>query len=94
MWNLPEETLFGCFVTTLNNTFETKLVQEDESYESESESFNIPTPLSKVPRVHNVSTMDELSFNPIHFGQSATTPEHQEGHSPQGCKHHSFTNHQ
>ena len=29
MWNLPEEKLFSCFVTTLNNAFETELAQED-----------------------------------------------------------------
>ena len=45
--HLPEETLFGHFVTTLNDAFATELTQEDEDYESGSESFNVPIPLSK-----------------------------------------------
>ena len=40
-----EEVLFGCFVTTLNAAFESKLALEDEGHESGSENFNIPTPL-------------------------------------------------
>ena len=40
-----EEVLFSHFVTTLNAAFESKLALEDEEYESESENFNIPTPL-------------------------------------------------
>ena len=55
MWNLPEEALFGHFVTTLNNAFETEIEQEDEGYESESESFNITTSLSRAPH----STMSQ-----------------------------------
>ena len=53
MWNLPEETLFGCFVTTLNNPFETGLAQEDKGYKSGSESFNVPNPSAE----HQESTM-------------------------------------
>ena len=34
-----DEILFGCFVTTLNATFESKLVLEDEDYDSGSKSF-------------------------------------------------------
>ena len=34
MQNLPEETHFSHFLTTLNNAFETELAQEDEGYES------------------------------------------------------------
>ena len=37
--NLPEEILFGCIVTTLNDTFERELTHEDEGYESGSESL-------------------------------------------------------
>ena len=84
MWSLPEEALFGHFVTTLNNAFDTELAQEVEGYESGSESFNIPTPPSRVPRVYNFSTMEELFFDPANFGQSLTTPEHHEEPSPQG----------
>ena len=40
-----DEILFGCFVTTLNATFESKLASEDEGSKSGSENFNIPTPL-------------------------------------------------
>ena len=45
--NLPEEILLSCFVTTLNDTFETELAQEDDGSESESENFNTPTPISQ-----------------------------------------------
>ena len=91
MGSLTEETLFGHFVTTLNNAFEAELAQKDEGYESGSESFNIPTTLSRVCRVYHVSTMEELSFDPTHFGQSPATPEHHEGYSPWRCKHCSIT---
>ena len=82
MQSLPEETLFGHFVTTLNNAFETELAQEDEGYESGGESLNIPTPLSRAPRVYHVSSIEELSFDPANFDQSPPTPEYHEGHSP------------
>ena len=87
MWSLPEETLYGHFVTTINNAFETELAQEDEDYENGSESFNIPTPLSKAQRV-----MEE-SFDHTHFGQSTISPGHHEEHSPQGYRSGSFTCH-
>ena len=91
MCSLPEETLFGHFVTTLNNAFQTELGQEDEGYESGNECLNIPTPLSSALRVYHVSNMEELSFNPTNFGQSPATPEHHEGHSLGGYRHCSFT---
>ena len=50
IWHLPEETLFGHFVTNLNDAFVTELGQEDERYESGSESFNVP-PLSRASRI-------------------------------------------
>ena len=56
--------LFSNFVTTLNYAFETELAKEDKGYESGSESFNIPTPLSRALRIYHVSTREELSFNP------------------------------
>ena len=40
-----EEVLFSHFMTTLNAALESKLTLEDEGHESESENFNIPTPL-------------------------------------------------
>ena len=52
-----DEILFGCFVTTLNAVFEWKLALKDESYESGSENFNMPTPLRKMPKIHHVSSI-------------------------------------
>ena len=46
-------------MTTLNEAFETELAQEGEGYESGSENFNIPTPLSRAPRIYHVSTVDD-----------------------------------
>ena len=76
MQSLREETLFG------HNAFETELAQDNEGYESGSESFNIPIPLSRAPGVYHVSTLEELSFHCTNFGQSPTKPEHHEEHSP------------
>ena len=70
--------LFGCFVTTLNDTFEMELVQEHEGYDSGSENFNIPTPLSRALRIYHVSMVDDLSFNPANSGCPPMTPEQQE----------------
>ena len=36
-------------MTTLNDTFEKELAQEDEGYKSGSESLNIPIPLQRAP---------------------------------------------
>ena len=44
-----DKVLFGCFMTTLNATFESKFASKDKGYESSSENFNIPTPLQKHP---------------------------------------------
>ena len=43
------EVLFGCFVTTLNAAFESKLALEDTGYESGSENFNILTASDILP---------------------------------------------
>ena len=59
-----DEILFGCFVNTLNATFESKLVFEDEGYESSSENFNIPTPLQRTSKIHHVSSVENASFDP------------------------------
>ena len=72
-----DEVLFGHFVTTLNATFESKLALEDEGYESGSENFNIPTPLRRTSRIHQVSS-DENIFDPA-------TP-HSTGTSQSCCK--------
>ena len=58
------KTLFSCFMTTLNATFEHKLALEDEGYESGSENFNKPTPLRRVAKIHHVSSAENASFNP------------------------------
>ena len=59
-----EKVLFGCFVTMVNAAFESKLTLEDKGYESGSENFNIPTPLRHTPRIHYVSSDDNISFDP------------------------------
>ena len=51
-------------------SFECELAQENEGYESGSESLNIPTPLFRTPCLYHVSTHDSLSFGP------ATPREH------------------
>ena len=93
MWTLPEEVLFGCFMTTLNSTFQTELSQEEEGYECASESFNIPTPLSRAPGVYHVSTRENFSFDPTNLGQLPIVPELYDGYSPQGYRCHSFICH-
>ena len=67
-----EEILFGCFVTTLNAAFESKLALEDEGFESGSENFNIPMPLRLTPRIHHVSSDENISFGPSTFYQPVT----------------------
>ena len=59
-----DEILFGCFMTTLNATFECKLALEDEGYESGLENFNIPTPLRRTSKIHHVSSLENASFDP------------------------------
>ena len=59
-----DEILFGCFVTTLNAAFESKLALEDKCYESSSENFNIPTPLKRTSKIHHVSSVKNASFEP------------------------------
>ena len=71
--NLPEEILFSCFVTTLNDTFEKELAQ-DEGYESGNESLNIPTLLKE----HHKYTTSQwvriyLSILPHHLPQLNNT---------------------
>ena len=61
---ISEEILFGHFVTTLNNHFESKLALEDIRYESGSESWNIPTHLCWAPQLYHVSAQENLSFGP------------------------------
>ena len=59
-----DEILFSHFMTTLNAAFESKLALEDKGYESSSENFNIPTPLRRTSKIHHVSSIENVSFDP------------------------------
>ena len=78
LWNLPEEILFGHFVTTLNDTFKRELTKEDKGCESRSKSLSIPTALRRAPQIYHISMSENLSFNPT---IPLTTAEQLE-HSP------------
>ena len=65
-------------MTTLNDTFERELAQEDDGYESGIESLSIPTPLRKAPWLYHISMSENLSFDPT---TPLTTVEHPD-HSP------------
>ena len=76
-----DEVLFGCFMTTLNAAFESKLALEDEGYESGSENFIITNPLIRTSRIHHVSSDENITFDPakphsIHTSQSHCKPVH------------------
>ena len=51
-------------MTTLNVAFESKLALEDEGYESGNENFNLPTPLRRSNKIHNISSIENSSFQP------------------------------
>ena len=59
-----DEILFGCFMTILNASFESKLALKDEGYKSGSENFNIPTPLRSTSKIHHISSVENTSFDP------------------------------
>ena len=59
-----DEILFGHFMTTLNAALENKQAPEDEGYESDSENFNISTPLRWTSKIHHVSSVENASFDP------------------------------
>ena len=63
-------------MTTLNAAFESKLTLENEGYKSGSESFKIPTPLRQTPRLHDVSSDDNISFDPSTPCSTATSQSH------------------
>ena len=71
-----EEVLFSHFMTMLNAVFESKLTLEDEEYERGSEKFNIPTPLTCTPRIHHVSSHDNISFDTTTPCSTGTSPSH------------------
>ena len=64
LYQQSDEILFGCFKTTLNATFESKLALEDEGYDSGSQNFNIPTPLRRTTKIHHISSVENASFDP------------------------------
>ena len=60
----------------LNAAFESKLAFEDEGYESGSESFNISTPLRHTPKIHHISSDNNISFDPSTPCSTATSQSH------------------
>ena len=58
----------------LNAAFESKLTLEDEGYESNSENFNIPTPLRWTFKIHHVSSVKNASFDPDQVTLAAHVP--------------------
>ena len=84
--NISEEVLFGHFVTTLNDTFERELPQENQGYESGSESLSIPTPLRRALHIYHVSMNENLSFDST---TALTIDEQHSEYSPQRCRNHS-----
>ena len=96
--------LLGCFMTTLNHTFERTFNLEDEGYQSGNEDFNIPTPLRWTSRVHHVSSNENISlqsFHSMHHSyipvdpQTHTTPliiqQYWWGECPSSLQHHAFS---
>ena len=63
---LSEDVLFGCFVIALNAAFTQQLSLADEGYKSGSDTVDLPTPLSKTPCIHHMSSMEHTSFKPVH----------------------------
>ena len=53
---------------------------KDERYDSGSQSFNVPTPLRCTPKIHHVSSDDNISFDPHN---TATSQSH---HKPVCCQ--------
>ena len=58
-----DKILFGHFMIALNAAFDQQLALADEGYESSSDTINLPTPLRKTPRIHNVSSIEHALFN-------------------------------
>ena len=71
-----DKILFGCFMTTLNATFESKLALEDKGYESSSENFNIPTPLRRTSKIHHISSVKNTSFDQVTSHSTGTNQSH------------------
>ena len=62
-----EEVLFGCFVTTLNTAFESKLTLEDEGYESGSEISTYPLLSDILPETTMFPVMTSPLTPPLHI---------------------------
>ena len=90
LWNPPEEIPFGHFVTTLNDTFERDLTQEDEGYESRSKRLSIPYPFRRASWIYHISMSKNLSFDPT---TPLTTDEQHPEHSPRRFRSHSSVHH-
>ena len=58
------EILFSHFVTTLNAAFESKLALEDKGYKSGGENVNIPTLHRRTSKIHHISNVENVSFDP------------------------------
>ena len=71
-----DEVLFGCFMTTLNATSESKLTLEDKEYESGSENFNIPPPLRRTSRIHHILSDENISFDPATPHSTCSSKSH------------------
>ena len=69
-----DEILFSCFMTTLNDTFESKLALEDEHYESGSKNFNIPTPFRRTSKNSPHFSVKNKSFDPDPARESHCRP--------------------
>ena len=59
-----DKLLFGCFMITLNATFDQQLLLADEGYESGLGTIELPSLLRKTPRIHHASSIEHASFNP------------------------------
>ena len=87
-----EEVLFGHYMTTINDAFERELTQEDEGYESGSESLSIPTPLRRASRIYHISMSENISFGPTTpLTTTAQHPDHTPGSHSSVCCHLSFS---
>ena len=56
---------FGRFMIMLNGAFESKFASKGKGYESSSENFNIPIPLPKTSRIDHISSIKNVSFDPV-----------------------------
>ena len=70
------EVLFCHFMITLNAAFESRLMLEDEGYESGSENFSIPTPLRRTSKIHHVSSDENVTFHSATPYSTGTSQSH------------------